>query len=106
MNPSRPFILRPVATSLIMAALLIAGLLGYRFLPLAALPQVEYPTIQVVTLYPGASPGGWRIIGRTPWRLFDPGRAEPFRVRAGDAVRFVPVDRARFFELLAEEESR
>jgi multidrug efflux pump len=56
MNPSRPFILRPVATSLIMAALLIAGLLGYRFLPLAALPQVEYPTIQVVTLYPGASP--------------------------------------------------
>lgn len=57
-------------------------------------------------IYPGASPGGWRIIGRTPWRLFDPGRAEPFRVRAGDAVRFVPVDRARFFELLAEEESR
>ena len=56
MNPSRPFILRPVATSLIMAALLIAGLLGYRFLPLAALPQVEYPTIQVVTIYPGASP--------------------------------------------------
>ncbi|MGA9469238.1 MAG: multidrug efflux RND transporter permease subunit [Candidatus Macondimonas sp.] len=56
MNPSRLFILRPVATSLIMAALLIAGLLGYRFLPLAALPQVEYPTIQVVTLYPGASP--------------------------------------------------
>ncbi|MES1993710.1 MAG: multidrug efflux RND transporter permease subunit [Pseudomonadota bacterium] len=56
MNPSSPFILRPVATSLIMAALLIAGLLGYRLLPLAALPQVEYPTIQVVTLYPGASP--------------------------------------------------
>ena len=56
MNPSRPFILRPVATSLIMGALLIAGFLGYRLLPLSALPQVEYPTIQVVTLYPGASP--------------------------------------------------
>jgi len=56
MNPSRPFILRPVATSLLMAGLLIAGLIGFRQLPVSALPQVDYPTIQVVTFYPGASP--------------------------------------------------
>ncbi|PTU29115.1 MdtB/MuxB family multidrug efflux RND transporter permease subunit [Stenotrophobium rhamnosiphilum] len=56
MNPSRPFILRPVATTLMMAAILIAGALAYRLLPLSALPEVDYPTIQVVTLYPGASP--------------------------------------------------
>ena len=56
MNPSRPFILRPVATSLLMAAILMAGALAYRLLPLSALPEVDYPTIQIVTLYPGASP--------------------------------------------------
>jgi multidrug efflux pump len=56
MNPSRPFILRPVATSLFMAAILLAGIIAYRVLPISALPQVDYPTIQVVTLYPGASP--------------------------------------------------
>ena len=56
MSPSRPFILRPVATSLLMVAIVLAGLVGFRFLPLAALPQVDYPTIQVQTLYPGASP--------------------------------------------------
>ncbi|HWI80443.1 efflux RND transporter permease subunit, partial [Ramlibacter sp.] len=56
MNPSRPFILRPVATSLLMLAIVLAGLVGWRFLPLSALPQVDYPTIQVQTLYPGASP--------------------------------------------------
>ncbi|HLS86174.1 MAG TPA: multidrug efflux RND transporter permease subunit [Burkholderiales bacterium] len=56
MNLSRPFILRPVATSLAMLAILLAGLLAYRELPLSALPQVDYPTIQVVTFYPGASP--------------------------------------------------
>ena len=55
-NPSRQFILRPVATSLLMAALLLAGLLAYRNLPISALPEIDYPTIQVVTLYPGASP--------------------------------------------------
>jgi multidrug efflux pump len=55
-NPSRPFILRPVATSLLMVALLLVGVLAYRLLPVSALPQVDYPTIQVVTLYPGASP--------------------------------------------------
>ena len=56
MNPSRPFIERPVATSLLMVAIALAGLVGFRFLPLSALPQVDYPTIQVQTLYPGASP--------------------------------------------------
>ncbi len=56
MSPSRPFILRPVATSLLMVAIVLAGVVGFRFLPLAALPQVDYPTIQVQTLYPGASP--------------------------------------------------
>ena len=56
MNPSRLFILRPVATSLLMVAILLAGVLAYRQLPLSALPEVDYPTIQVVTFYPGASP--------------------------------------------------
>ena len=56
MNLSRPFILRPVATTLLMAALLLAGALAYRLLPVSALPEVDYPTIQVVTFYPGASP--------------------------------------------------
>jgi multidrug efflux pump len=56
MNPSRPFILRPIATSLLMAGLLLVGLLAFRQLPVSALPQVDYPTIQVVTFYPGASP--------------------------------------------------
>ena len=56
MNPSRPFILRPVATSLLMVAIVLAGLVAFRFLPLSALPQVDYPTIQVQTLYPGGSP--------------------------------------------------
>src|SRR6266496_6790840 len=56
MNPSRPFILRPVATSLLMVAILLAGIIAYRVLAISALPQVDYPTIQVVTFYPGASP--------------------------------------------------
>src|SRR5471032_1734369 len=56
MNPSRLFILRPVATSLLMVAILLSGLLAYRQLPLSALPEVDYPTIQVVAFYPGASP--------------------------------------------------
>src|SRR5436305_459640 len=56
MSPSRPFILRPVATSLFMVAIVLVGLVAYRFLPLSALPEVDYPTIQVTTLYPGASP--------------------------------------------------
>ena len=56
MNLSRIFILRPIATSLLMVAILIAGALAYRQLPLSALPEVDYPTIQITTLYPGASP--------------------------------------------------
>src|SRR5262245_24111623 len=56
MNPSRIFIFRPVATSLLMAAILIVGIVAFRFLPLSALPEVDYPTIQVQTFYPGASP--------------------------------------------------
>jgi multidrug efflux pump len=56
MSPSRLFILRPVATSLLMAAVMLVGLFAYRFLPLSALPEVDYPTIQVETFYPGASP--------------------------------------------------
>jgi len=56
MNPSRLFILRPVATSLLMVAIMLSGFIAYRLLPISALPQVDYPTIQVVTFYPGASP--------------------------------------------------
>src|SRR5271170_7000365 len=56
MSPSRPFILRPVATSLLMVAILLAGFVAYVQLPVSALPQVDYPTIQVQTFYPGASP--------------------------------------------------
>jgi multidrug efflux pump len=56
MNPSRLFILRPVATTLLMVAILLGGLFAYKFLPLSALPEVDYPTIQVQTFYPGASP--------------------------------------------------
>jgi len=56
MNPSRIFIQRPVATTLLMAAIFIVGVVAYKFLPLSALPEVDYPTIQIQTLYPGASP--------------------------------------------------
>ncbi|HWO01143.1 MAG TPA: efflux RND transporter permease subunit [Blastocatellia bacterium] len=56
MNPSRTFITRPVATSLLMAAILLAGIVAYRQLAVSALPQVDYPTIQILTFYPGASP--------------------------------------------------
>jgi multidrug efflux pump len=56
MSPSRPFILRPIATSLLMAGLLLGGIVAYRQLPVSALPEVDYPTIQVMTFYPGASP--------------------------------------------------
>jgi multidrug efflux pump len=56
MSPSRPFVLRPVATSLLMLAILLTGVIAFQFLPLSALPEVDYPTIQVQTFYPGASP--------------------------------------------------
>src|SRR6185437_12024859 len=56
LSPSRPFILRPVATSLLMAAIMLVGIVAYTQLPVSALPQVDYPTIQILTYYPGASP--------------------------------------------------
>src|SRR5215472_12575927 len=56
MNISQPFILRPIATTLLMAAVLLAGAIAYYQLPVAALPEVEYPTVQIVTFYPGANP--------------------------------------------------
>src|SRR6058998_183338 len=56
MNPSRIFIERPVGTSLLMVAIMMVGMIAYRFLPLSALPEVDYPTIRVLTLYPGAGP--------------------------------------------------
>src|ERR1700752_2947590 len=56
MSPSRIFIQRPVATSLLMVGILLTGLVAFRQLPVSALPEVDYPTIQVVTFYPGASP--------------------------------------------------
>src|SRR5438876_3038057 len=56
MNPSRTFILRPVATTLLMVGILLAGSVAYYQLPVSALPEVDYPTIQIVTFYPGASP--------------------------------------------------
>ena len=56
MNPSRTFILRPVATTMLMVGVVLAGLVAYRLLPISALPEVDYPTIQVTTFYPGASP--------------------------------------------------
>src|SRR5271156_2924883 len=56
MSPSRPFILRPVATTLLMAAIMLVGIVAYTQLPVSALPEVDYPTIQILTFYPGASP--------------------------------------------------
>src|ERR1700745_765600 len=56
MSPSRLFILRPVATTLLMIAILLVGLVAFTQLPVSALPEVDYPTIQVLTFYPGASP--------------------------------------------------
>ena len=56
MSPSRTFILRPVATTLFMVAILLAGIVAYTQLPISALPEVDYPTMQIVTFYPGASP--------------------------------------------------
>ena len=56
LSPSRPFILRPVATSLLMAAILLAGGVAYEQLPVSALPEVDYPIIQVLTFYPGGGP--------------------------------------------------
>ena len=56
LSPSRPFIMRPVATALLMAAIMLVGIVAYTQLPVSALPEVDYPTIQIQTFYPGASP--------------------------------------------------
>src|ERR1700676_280335 len=66
MNPSRPFILRPVATALLMAAIMLVGIVSFLQLPVSALPQVDYPTIQVVTFYPGASPDVMAMVVTAP----------------------------------------
>ena len=66
---SRPFILRPVAMSLLMAAILLAGLVAYCQLPVSALPEVDYPTIQVLTFYPGASPDVIAPRSRRRWSV-------------------------------------
>ena len=73
MGPSRPFILRPVATSLLMVAVIIGGAVAYRQLPVSALPEVDYPTIQVTTFYPGASPDVMATSVTAP--CFDEGRS-------------------------------
>jgi len=89
-NVSRLFILRPVATTLAMVALLLAGLIGYKALPVAALPQVDYPTIQVVTLYPGASPNVMASLVTSPLeRQFGqmPGLAQMSSSSSGGASR-------------------
>lgn len=67
MNLSRLFILRPVATTLSMLAIVLAGLIAYRLMPVSALPQVDYPTIRVMTLYPGASPDVMTSAVTAPW---------------------------------------
>src|SRR5512142_648833 len=88
MNPSAPFITRPVATSLLMAAIMLLGLLGYNFLPLSALPQVDYPTIQVQTFLPGASPDVMTTSVTAPLeRQFGqmPGRKQMSSVSSGGA---------------------
>ena len=90
MSISRLFILRPVATTLAMIALLLAGLMGYKALPVAALPQVDYPTIQVVTLYPGASPSAMASLVTSPLeRQFGqmPGLAQMSSSSSGGASR-------------------
>ena len=74
MSPSRIFILRPVATTLLMAAILVVGIVAFRFLPLSALPEVDYPTIQVQTFYPGASPDVDDLLGHRAPRAAARGR--------------------------------
>ena len=87
-SPSRVFILRPIATTLLMVAVLVAGFVGYRLLPEAALPEVDYPTIQVTTLYPGASPEVMTSAVTAPLeRQFGqmPGLAQMWSVSSGGA---------------------
>ncbi|WP_322996204.1 multidrug efflux RND transporter permease subunit [Castellaniella sp.] len=90
MNLSRPFILRPIATTLAMIALALAGLLAYRELPVSALPQVDFPTIQVTTLYPGAGPDVMTALVTSPLeRQFGqmPGLAQMLSTSSGGSSR-------------------
>ncbi|MFC4297683.1 multidrug efflux RND transporter permease subunit [Castellaniella hirudinis] len=90
MNLSRLFILRPVATTLAMIALALAGLLAYRELPVSALPQVDFPTIQVTTLYPGAGPGVMAALVTSPLeRQFGqmPGLSQMLSTSSGGSSR-------------------
>ncbi len=90
MNLSRPFILRPVATTLAMIALALTGLMGYRALPVSALPQVDFPTIQVTTLYPGAGPDVMTALVTSPLeRQFGqmPGLAQMLSTSSGGSSR-------------------
>ena len=90
MNLSRPFILRPVATTLAMIALLLTGLMGYRQLPVSALPQVDFPTIQVTTLYPGAGPDVMTALVTSPLeRQFGqmPGLSQMLSTSSGGSSR-------------------
>ena len=90
MNLSRPFILRPIATTLAMVALALAGLLGYRELPVSALPQVDFPTIQVTTLYPGAGPDVMTALVTSPLeRQFGqmPGLSQMLSTSSGGSSR-------------------
>ncbi|MGB5808239.1 multidrug efflux RND transporter permease subunit [Castellaniella sp.] len=90
MNLSRLFILRPVATTLAMVALALAGLLAYRELPVSALPQVDFPTIQVTTLYPGAGPGVMAALVTSPLeRQFGqmPGLSQMLSTSSGGSSR-------------------
>ncbi len=90
MSPSRPFILRPVATSLLMVAILLAGAVAYFQLPISALPEVDYPIIEVTTFYPGASPEVMANSVTAPLeRQFGqiPGLAQMTSVSSGRRVR-------------------
>ncbi|HEX7387004.1 MAG TPA: multidrug efflux RND transporter permease subunit [Castellaniella sp.] len=90
MNLSRPFILRPVATTLAMIALMLAGFMGYRELPVSALPQVDFPTIQVTTLYPGAGPDVMTALVTSPLeRQFGqmPGLSQMLSTSSGGSSR-------------------
>ncbi|MGB6242397.1 MAG: multidrug efflux RND transporter permease subunit [Castellaniella sp.] len=90
MNLSRPFILRPIATMLAMVALALAGLMGYRELPVSALPQVDFPTIQVTTLYPGAGPDVMTALVTSPLeRQFGqmPGLSQMLSTSSGGSSR-------------------
>ena len=88
MNPSRTFILRPVATALLTAGILLAGMVAYLQLPISALPQVDYPTIPVLTFYPGAGPDVMAsAVTATSPRFAEGGQRSRRAARQSDARR-------------------